>query len=97
MLLWRVALNFLPTKAFLSRFALDLDTTCPYVVSIQNQQFICYGSAPCLEPCGSTVVGGLRQILSCLTPILSCLTPPNILLKLLLPPSEIGIEQIPGR
>jgi hypothetical protein len=29
MLLWRVALNLLPTKAFLSRFALDLDTTCP--------------------------------------------------------------------
>ena len=29
MLLWRVALNLPPTKASMSRFALDLDTTCP--------------------------------------------------------------------
>jgi hypothetical protein len=29
MLLWRVALNLPPTKAFMSRFAPDLDTTCP--------------------------------------------------------------------
>lgn len=29
MLLWRVALNLLPTKASLSRFAPDLYTTCP--------------------------------------------------------------------
>jgi hypothetical protein len=29
MSLWRVALNLLPTKTSLSRFAPDLDTTCP--------------------------------------------------------------------